>query len=107
MKISNKKTLQESMIELEIKRDLLLLEMKELVHETKESLKPSNLIKDTIGNFSNSESPGFKISNGLLGIGAGFLAKKLLFRSNKGFVHKLLGNTLQLIVTNYVARKNK
>jgi hypothetical protein len=78
--------------------------LKEEVNNTCESLKPSNLIKDTFRELTSS--PDFKenILGATAGIAAGGLSRALLVGGTHNPFKKLLGALLQLGVTSLVSK---
>ncbi len=80
MNITNKIELQAAIIELEKRRLLQEVEMKEQFHAVKESLNPLTMIKNGIRNLA--ETPDIKegILKTLTGLGVGILSKKLLLQ---------------------------
>jgi hypothetical protein len=105
-KISSIKELRESIRQLEIKQveDERLL--KEQFMVTYESLKPINLVKNSIKNLI--ESPDLKggLFSTTLGLAAGYLTKKAAVGSTHNPLKQILGTLLQLGVTNAVAKNS-
>lgn len=68
------------------------------------SLKPVNFINDTLRDLSSS--PEFKgnLLNSTLGIGAGFITKKLILGATHNPIKQFLGTLLQIGVTNLVSK---
>ena len=101
--ISTTAELQEAIQLLEAQKSVHLQEMRENFSLTWESLKPANIIKSTIKEIGSSPYLFNNIVNVALGLGAGYLSKKVLFigRSNRKS-RKLLGLILQLGVTKLV-----
>jgi hypothetical protein len=105
-KISSIKELRESIRQLEIKQveDERLL--KEQFMVTYESLKPINLVKNSIKKLI--ESPDLKggLFSTTLGLAAGYLTKKAAVGSTHNPLKQILGTLLQLGVTNAVAKNS-
>jgi len=98
---------------IELREAILLLEMKQanekhLLKEefknTCENLQPVNLIKNSLRELTTA--PNFKgnILNVLVGIGAGYLSKKVIVGGTINPLKQLLGGLLQMGVTNAVSK---
>lgn len=68
-----------------------------------ESLKPSNLIRNAMGNIVESPNLVTNILGGALGLVSGYLTKKLAIGGSGNIIKKLLGTILQFGVTSVVA----
>ena len=66
--------------------------LREELHTTAESLKPSNLIKETFKNISP------------IGLAAGYLSKALIIGGSHNPLKNLLGSVLQLGITRIVSK---
>lgn len=97
----------------ELREEIALLEITQLSNEialkeqfkiTYESLKPLNLIKSTFKEFTSA--PDFKdnLLNSTMGIGAGYLTKKIIVGASHNPLKKLLGTLLQVGITSIVAK---
>lgn len=102
-KISTSAELKEAIQLLEAQKSVHLQEIRENFSHTWESIKPVNLIKNTMKEIGSSPYLLQNILNVTLGLVAGHLLKRALFigRSNKKSM-KFLGLILQLGVTNLV-----
>ena len=69
-----------------------------------ESLKPSNLIRNAMGNIVESPNLVTNILGGALGLVSGYLTKKLAIGGSGNIIKKLLGTILQFGVTSVVAQ---
>ena len=79
--------------------------LKQLGHETLQSLKPSSLVESAIGSFTASKNLQHNLLDTSLGIGAGLLARKWYVGASKNMFKKLAGFVLQNITTGMVAKK--
>ncbi len=71
---------------------------------TYENLKPLNVLKRTVKEaFSTTEFKG-EMLNTSLGIGAGYLGRLLVTGGSNNIFQKLLGNLVQVGITNLVAK---
>lgn len=97
----------------ELRESILLLEMKQanegrLLKEqfktTYESLKPANLIHNSLRKFTTS--PDFKgnLLNATLSLVAGYLSKKAVIGATHNPLKQLLGTLLQMGVTGIVSK---
>lgn len=80
-------------------------ELKKQFYITYESLKPVNIIKNTIKElFSPSHKEDF--SGTAVGAAGGYLMKKLLVGSSGSLLRKLIGTALQIGMTNFASHKS-
>lgn len=98
--------LKRAIQDLERKQDMEELSLKNQFHETIESFKPSNILKNTVSEVAASPSFKHNLLNVVVGLGAGYLSKKLVVGKEAGLLKKGLGTALQFAVTSLVA-KNK
>ena len=87
------------------KEEELVLEgrlLKVHFHETYESLKPLNLIKNTIKQAIKSPDLKENLANTIMGLASGFVAKKLIIGKTNNPLSNILGNIIELAVTNKV-----
>src|SRR5215212_6937137 len=105
-KIHKAEDLKNAILELEAKKIVTEEAMKRQFHETIETFKPSNILKNTVSEVS--ASPQFKnnILNLALGLGAGYVTKKIATGKKAGLLAKTMGTALQFGVASFVA-KNK
>jgi hypothetical protein len=82
------------------KRQLL----KEQLYITYESLKPLNLIKGALNDISSSPNLLHNILGTVIGLGTGYVSKKIVVAGSANLFRKLLGSVLQFGVTNVVAQ---
>lgn len=78
-------------------------------NETKEGLKPANLIKNTFKNVAGNSSTGSTLLKAGLGIGAALLTKRFVTRGAGSLAGRALGLAMNLGLVNAVATplKNK
>ena len=106
-KINHTETLQEAILVLKLQQSGQLDQLKEQYQYTYESLKPINIIKRTFTQLtSTAEFKGNVVSN-LIGIGTGYLTKKVLVGSTNNIFKKVFGTMLQLAITNIVTKKTE
>lgn len=97
----------------ELKNTIQLLEVEqaingELLKEqfflTYESLKPVNILKNTLKDIISSPYLTANIVDASIGLVTGFLSKKIFIGTSGNIIRKLLGTLLQFGVTNVVAK---
>lgn len=71
---------------------------------TFESLKPINLIKNTLLEITSSPYLIDNMLGAILGMVSGFISKKIAVGTSKSLIRKILGAAMQFGVTNIVAQ---
>ncbi|MDZ4664059.1 MAG: hypothetical protein SGJ15_04220 [Bacteroidota bacterium] len=104
IKITSVTELKESIYLLEIKQAHEALLLKEQFKQTVENLRPINLIKDKLSDIISSPNLKHDVINGVLGLAAGYLSKKIVVGSTHNPLKKLLGAVLQMGVTSLVSK---
>lgn len=69
-----------------------------------ESLKPINLIKKAFHDMTSSPDIKTDIVNNAIGLGTGFLSKKLLVGNTRNPIKKLVGTVIGFAVANLVSK---
>jgi hypothetical protein len=102
--ITTSKELLLSIQQLEQKQKIEGALLKVQFQSTYESLRPSNLIKNTLKELA--KAPDFKedILDTTISLGAGYLSKKAAIGSTHNPLKQLLGTILQMGVTNFVSK---
>ncbi len=98
--------LKSAILELEAKKMVSEEALKKQFHDTVETFKPSNILKNTVSEVSASPQFKHNILNLVLGLGAGYLTKKIAVGRKAGLFARTMGTALQFGVTSLVA-KNK
>ncbi len=106
-RIANTSELELAIKRLERKRILMEEDLKDHMHTILESLKPANILKNTIHEVQESTELKHNMFKVALGLGAGYFSRKLVIGKSAGIVKKALGTALQYGITNFVAKKNK
>ena len=70
-----------------------------------DSLKPANLIKSALKGISSSPKLRTTALDTVIGIGSGFLGRKLYVGGSKNIFRKIAGSAVQFLVTNFVRKK--
>ena len=81
--------------------------LKKQVMITYESLRPVNLIKNTLKDLFSSSFEGENISGIAAGITGGYLLKKLFVGRSGNPFKKLLGSIIQFGLTNLIAQNSQ
>lgn len=102
MEIKNAIDLDAAIAALEQKRVIQEIILKKQYNDTIDHYRPKNLIKSAFSNVLEPGETGNKILKAAGGIGAGILAKNLVFGSATSFLGKMAGNALKVGATNTV-----
>ena len=96
--------LEEAILLLEIRKEMEYELLKDQVKTTYESLKPVNLVKNMM--HSALDTPDLKgdLLNGVMGLAAGYLSKKVAVGETHNPIKNILGTLLQMTVTGIVAK---
>ncbi len=105
-KIHKAEELKNAILELEAKKIVAEDELKKQFHTTLETFKPSNIIKNTVSEVTASPLFKHNILNLAIGLGAGYLTKKVAVGRKAGLFARTIGTALQFGVTSLIA-KNK
>ncbi len=103
--IKSGEELKSAIADLEKKKEIEEASIKHEFKETYETYKPVNLLKNTL--VEVSASPQFKhnILNIALGLGAGYLSRRLVVGRSAGLLKRVVGTALQFGVTSLIAKK--
>ncbi|MGI8584696.1 MAG: hypothetical protein ACR2KX_21110 [Chitinophagaceae bacterium] len=96
--------LKSAILELEAKKIVSEEALKKQFHDTVETFKPSNILKNTVSEVSASPQFKHNILNLVLGLGAGYLTKKIAVGRKAGLFARTVGTALQFGVTSLVAK---
>ncbi|WP_445457780.1 hypothetical protein [Flavobacterium sp. HNIBRBA15423] len=72
---------------------------------TLESLKPINIVKESIDDFKKSKEIKHSILESTLGIAGGYLARKMIAGKSAGIFKKISATVIQYLVTNFITNK--
>jgi len=103
-KITSAAELRNAIRLLEQQRSHQEISLQDHWNEVTESIRPVNIIKRTFQDILPSDSSKSSLLGSALGLGTGFLTKKLFFGKSPGFMKKLLGSALQWGITALVAK---
>lgn len=93
-RVTPKDELARAIADLERKEAIQLREIQETYAAVSESLKPLNLVKSGVRSVFSGENKE-DLVNGLIGLGTGFLSRKLLLGKANGVVGKTVGKAIQ------------
>jgi len=105
-KILKAEELKNAILELEAKKIVSEEALKKQFHETVETLKPANILKNTVSEVTASPQFKHNILNLAVGLGAGYLTRKIAVGRKAGLLARTVGTVLQFGVTSLIA-KNK
>ena len=105
-KIHSAGELKTAIFELEAKKVVAEERLKREFHETLETFKPSNILKNTVSEVSASPQFKHNLFNLAMGLGAGYVTNKIATGRKAGLLARSLGTALQFGVTSLIA-KNK
>lgn len=97
-------TLKEKIALLENRQAIELYTLREQIHVTYESLKPLNLLKNTIEEVSSSSDLKDNILNNVIGLTTGYISKKVLIGSTHNPIKRLAGMLLQFTIGKVAAK---
>lgn len=95
--------LNDSIIELQTKKNDQLDAVNKQLYSTYESLKPINLLKSFLSKVYHSA----ELKTDMIGMIAGIISKKLVLGSSKSTSRELLGSILQLATQKVVSKYRK
>lgn len=106
MEINNSIDLKAAIQHLEAKHLMQKQHLTDQFNDTVESLKPMNLLKSSFNKIVRSPGLVEKIIDATVGLGAGFLSKKLLIGKSTSILKKLLGNAVEFGVAGLITKNS-
>lgn len=100
------KLLQERIAFLKDRESREMAMLKEQVLGTYESMKPVNILKNTLKDFAAQPELKNDIFDGVAGIATGYLSKKLLVGTSNNPLKKIAGTLFQVAITALVAKNS-
>jgi hypothetical protein len=97
-------SLNELIILEERKHDTQLELLKEQFHIAYESVKPVNLIKSVLHEVTASPEIKNDMASNVIGLGTGFLSKKLLVDGSHSPIKRVIGTVVQFAIANLVSK---
>jgi hypothetical protein len=104
-KINHTETLHEAISLLKMQQVGQLDQLKEQYRDTYAHYKPSNVLKRSFNQLTSTAVFKGNIVSNIVGIGTGYLTKKVLLGSTPNIFRRFLGTLVQLAITNVVTKK--
>jgi hypothetical protein len=89
---------------LEAERTIQLDELKDQFNSTYDSLKPANILKNTLSEITDSPYLIENILSSSLALISGYFSKKMVVGSSESPIRKIFGTIVQYGITNLVAK---
>jgi len=103
MEIKNSADLRAAITALENKKQEQRRQLAISYHAFTNSLKPINLIKSTFNSVKDSPGLTGTLLNAGIGLGVGFLSKRMLIGKSAGLIKRFFGPAIQMGVASVVA----
>lgn len=97
--------LDRAIAKLELQRDLKFVELKQQLSLTYESVKPINILNQSLVDFKESTEVKSNLLQSVLSIAGGYISKKLLVGKSHSTFKKIMGYVVQYGVTNFISKK--
>ena len=103
--VADMKELQQRVAELEKLEKEQLQDLKQAAVTMVESITPAHLLKTTLRDISTSPGVRSSLLDTVIGIGAGFLGKKIFVGRSHNIFKKIAGPAVQFLLSNFVSKK--
>jgi hypothetical protein len=103
--INSVAVLKEAIFELEIKKREQGRIVKEQFQIIKENLRPASIIRDTFEEVAASPKLRSNLMGALVGLGAAYLSRKLVFGKSGNIFRNIIGSVFQMGISAIVATK--
>jgi len=103
--ISSSAELKEAIQYLELEQKVVGRQLKEQVNAITEELKPVNLIANVMKDVASSPFIIDSLVGTALGVGTGYISRKIITGTSGNPVRRLIGSALQLAVTTIATKK--
>lgn len=100
-------TLNQRIKFLEEQQDKEWFEIKDEIGDIKENLKPTNLIRNAVGELNEAIGLKSELAQSAISIGIGYLAKKIVIGKTDSTFKNIFGSILQLAVTTLVSKPHE
>lgn len=104
-KISSSADLKVAVHFLELEQQAIISQLKEQVYTIARELKPVNLITSAMKDVASSPHIIDSVVVTAMGIGTGYLSRKLITGTSGSPVRKLIGTALQFAITTMAAKR--
>ncbi len=82
-----------------------MAELKQLAGNIVDSVSPAGIIKSTLKDIAVSPDLRNNVINAAIGLGAGFVGKKIYVGNSKNLFRKITGSAVQFIIANFIRKK--
>jgi hypothetical protein len=103
--ISSSAELEEAIRQLELEQQILRQQLREQTNTIVEDLKPVNLISNAMKEVASSPYLIDSVIGTALGVGTGYLSRKLITGTSGSPVRRMIGSAFQLAVTTMSTKK--
>ena len=103
--VSNKQILKIRILELEQLQALQIAELKIAAVKVIDSISPVNMVKQVLNHTVLSPGIRSTVINTFIGMGTGFLAKKIYAGNSKNIFKKITGSAVQFLIASFVRKK--
>lgn len=97
--------LDKAIARLELERDIKFDELKYQLVNTFDSVKPVNILKETLDDFNHAPQVKADFAKSALSIAGGYLSKRLLIGKSNSIFKKVVGYVVQYGLTKYISKK--
>ena len=105
-KFNSNVLLDQKIAELTNKRDVELVELKNQYEVVLQSIKPVNIVKQSISSFYNSPEKKLNVLEFATSFLGGYLSKKIVVGHSKNILKNVLGNVLQFGISTVINKFN-
>ena len=106
MKINNSSDLHTSIAKLEQQKEFQKDLLTQQFHATCDSLKPINILKNSLNKVVHSPGTVENIINTTVSLGVGLLSKKLLIGKSSSIIKKILGTAMEFGVAGLISKQS-
>lgn len=97
--------LDDAIAKLLVERQLKLNALKRQLNLTYESVKPVNILKESLADFNNTPEVKTNVLQSILSIAGGYLSKKVVMGKSNSIFKKALGYVVQYGLTKFISNK--
>ena len=80
-------------------KNQLIFQIQKVIDE----LQPISIIKNSLNETIFNKESSRKIGGSILGLGIGFVTKKLLFGNHKGYIKNVSGNIIEFVLAQLIS----
>lgn len=103
-KVKSLSELKNTIAQLEYKQKVQWIDLKDTLGTAFDSLKPINLLRSTYNEFLSTPNMAEKLISSTIGLGTGYLTKKLIVKKSGNMFRNFAGGLAQIMITNFVSR---